>query len=140
MGSLGRALFRTKSPVRLSFQIADIAVRYRVHEVEFPRGECPHCRASIDEVGFIEWSLSESGISSSVRTNLRGEKEVVVDGAEEFLRESDPEVHTVRVSCGRCREVLAEGQLSIEGFQRGNIVELSDKSAGRNVSSSQSDG
>jgi hypothetical protein len=109
--------------MKFSFQLADVTVRYRTHEVEFPRGRCPECRADLEQVGFIEWSLDENGLESSVVTNRLGEKELVVDG-EEVAHPPDPEVHTIKIACGRCRSTLVSGELSVDGFKRTNLVEM----------------
>jgi hypothetical protein len=113
--------------VRFSFQLADVSVRYRVRELELPRGRCPRCRAELEDVGFIEWTLSESGLASSIQTNRSGERELVVDGEEELSPEENPEVHTIRVACGGCRAVLIEGDISSEGFERGNVMDLQNE-------------
>ena len=127
MGLWKRGASGRGEPVRLTLQVADVSIRYRVRELELPRGHCPRCRAELEDVGFIEWTLSESGLVSSLQTNRSGERELVVDGEEELSPEENPEVHTIRVACGACRAVLIEGDISSEGFERGNVTDLQNE-------------
>ena len=110
--------------MKLTLQLADVSIRYRVRELELPRGRCPRCRAEIEDVGFIEWALSESGLASSLGMNRLGERELVADGEEDLHPEENPEVHTIRVACGGCRHVLIEGNISSEGFERSKVIDL----------------
>ena len=84
-----------------------------------------------EPVGLIDWTLSESGASSSVQTNRRGERAIDADGGETLVIGDDPQVHTVRVFCGGCRKVPAGGTMSVEGFRAGFVLDLPDLTHGR---------
>ncbi len=115
---------RRAESVKFVFQVADVKAHYRSEVVEFPGGRCPKCRADLEEVGFVEWSLSEIGVTSGVETNRFGEKELIIDGEEVMPDSPSPEVIPTRIACGGCWKPLVEGSVSVEGFVKTSFVEL----------------